>query len=105
MSKLSLGVRLVCASFLGFMGGALMMSKYQEQETQKAKEELVKVIKELQNTKKLLETKDKEISIKIEEALENERETRVDDLLKLTKMIKSFEEKLKAYEKTDKAIP
>ncbi len=105
MSKLGLGVRLVCASFLGFMGGVLMMSKHQEQETQKAKEELVKVIKELQTTRNLLSSKDKDTSTKIEEALENERVKWVDDRSRLTKRIKSLEAQVNKDTNTDNTIP
>lgn len=101
MNKVGLGIRLVCTSFLGFIGGVFTMSKHQEQEAQKIKEELFKVIKELQTTKELLKSKDKEISLKIEEALEGEREARVDDRIKYQKRIKTLEAQLNKDGKTN----
>lgn len=101
MNKLGLGIRLACASVLGFIGGVFAMSKHRENETQKAKEELVKVFKELQKARELLDAKDQEILTKIEEALENEREKTVDNLVKFQKKIKTLEAQLNKNEKAE----
>jgi len=105
MIKIGVGVRLVCASVLGFIGGVFTMTKHREQETQKAKGELIKVFKELQRTRELLESKDKEISTKIDEALESEREQTVDNLLKFQKKIKNLESQIEKNEKKDDTAP
>jgi cob(I)alamin adenosyltransferase len=86
MGKIGLGVRLVCTSFLGFIGGVLTMSKHQDHQLQKIKEEFFKVVKELQTTKKLLKSKDEE---------------RIDELLKFEEKIKSLEAQLNKDEKTN----
>lgn len=105
MNKLGLGVRLACASILGFIGGVFTMSKHRERETLKAKEELVKVFKELQKTRELLDAKDREILSKIEEALENEREQTVDNLVKFQKKIKTLEAQVNEAKKADTKAP
>jgi hypothetical protein len=101
MSKLNLGIRLVCASILSFMGGAFMMSKRQGDEKRKIKNELGKMIRELKETKNLLASKDLEILAEIEKALENEREKRVSDRIKAQQVIKLLESKLDMDDKKD----
>lgn len=105
MNKLGIGITIACTSVLSFIGGVLTRSRRQEQEAQKIKNELCKVIGELQKDKELLVSKDEEISMKIDEALETERERWIDDKTRMIKKIKSLELQLSKDEKTNKTTP